>query len=86
MGLAGGRALDVAGAAARDLHPGSGPHYAGGGRGGGEGAAGDRGQAEIKWPNDLLVDGRKICGILAESSVESVPTAAKKVGVKRSDA
>ena len=37
-------------------------------------------QAEIKWPNDLLVDGRKICGILAESSVESVPVAAKRVG------
>jgi BirA family biotin operon repressor/biotin-[acetyl-CoA-carboxylase] ligase len=36
--------------------------------------------AEIKWPNDLLVGGRKICGILAESSVESVPVAAKKVG------
>jgi BirA family transcriptional regulator, biotin operon repressor / biotin---[acetyl-CoA-carboxylase] ligase len=28
----------------------------------------------------LLVDGRKICGILAESSVESVPVAAKRVG------
>lgn len=26
-------------------------------------------EAEIKWPNDLLVNGRKICGILAESSV-----------------
>jgi BirA family biotin operon repressor/biotin-[acetyl-CoA-carboxylase] ligase len=37
-------------------------------------------EAEIKWPNDLLVEGRKICGILAESSVESVPVAAKKVG------
>jgi BirA family transcriptional regulator, biotin operon repressor / biotin---[acetyl-CoA-carboxylase] ligase len=37
-------------------------------------------EARIKWPNDLLVDGRKICGILAESSVESVPLAAKKVG------
>ncbi len=36
-------------------------------------------KASIKWPNDLLVDGRKICGILAESSVESVPLAAKKV-------
>jgi BirA family biotin operon repressor/biotin-[acetyl-CoA-carboxylase] ligase len=36
-------------------------------------------EASIKWPNDLLVDGRKICGILAESSVESVPVAAKKV-------
>jgi BirA family biotin operon repressor/biotin-[acetyl-CoA-carboxylase] ligase len=38
-------------------------------------------KAEIKWPNDLLVRGRKICGILAESSVESVPVAAKKVGL-----
>jgi BirA family transcriptional regulator, biotin operon repressor / biotin---[acetyl-CoA-carboxylase] ligase len=37
-------------------------------------------EALIKWPNDLLVEGRKICGILAESSVESVPVAAKKVG------
>jgi BirA family biotin operon repressor/biotin-[acetyl-CoA-carboxylase] ligase len=37
-------------------------------------------EARIKWPNDLLVDGRKICGILAESSVESVPVAAKKAG------
>ena len=26
-------------------------------------------EARIKWPNDLLVDGRKICGILAESGV-----------------
>lgn len=37
-------------------------------------------EARIKWPNDLLVDGRKICGILAESSVENVPVAAKRVG------
>ena len=37
-------------------------------------------EAHIKWPNDLLVRGRKICGILAESSVESVSLAAKKVG------
>ena len=37
-------------------------------------------EARIKWPNDLLVDGRKICGMLAESSVESVPVAAKPVG------
>ncbi|MBA2376478.1 MAG: biotin--[acetyl-CoA-carboxylase] ligase [Rubrobacteraceae bacterium] len=26
-------------------------------------------KAEIKWPNDILVGGRKICGILAESSL-----------------
>ena len=26
-------------------------------------------RAEIKWVNDILVDGRKVCGILAESSL-----------------
>lgn len=26
--------------------------------------------AEIKWPNDVLVRGRKICGILVESAIE----------------
>jgi len=36
-------------------------------------------EARIKWPNDLLVvepgepEGRKICGILAEASVDNVP-------------
>jgi BirA family biotin operon repressor/biotin-[acetyl-CoA-carboxylase] ligase len=43
-------------------------------------------EARIKWPNDLLVlkpgepEGRKICGILAESSAENVPVAAKRAG------
>ena len=43
-------------------------------------------EARIKWPNDLLVlksgepEGRKICGILAESSAEHVPVAAKHTG------
>ena len=43
-------------------------------------------EARIKWPNDLLVTGpddpkgRKVCGILAESSAENVPVAAKSVG------
>ena len=27
--------------------------------------------AHIKWPNDLLVDGRKICGILAEAHTDA---------------
>ncbi len=37
-------------------------------------------ETRIKWPNDLLVEGRKICGILAESSAESVSVAAKRAG------
>ena len=35
--------------------------------------------ARIKWPNDLLVGERKICGILAESSIGNVPVASKSV-------
>ncbi|MCH5267805.1 MAG: biotin--[acetyl-CoA-carboxylase] ligase [Lachnospiraceae bacterium] len=27
-------------------------------------------QAEIKWPNDVIIDGKKICGILTEMSSE----------------
>lgn len=27
-------------------------------------------EADIKWPNDLLIDGRKLCGILMEISAE----------------
>ena len=37
-------------------------------------------ETRIKWPNDLLVSGRKFCGILAESSAENVPVAAKRTG------
>jgi BirA family biotin operon repressor/biotin-[acetyl-CoA-carboxylase] ligase len=29
-------------------------------------------QAQIKWPNDVLVDGRKVAGVLAEKHVDSV--------------
>ncbi|MDN5697245.1 MAG: biotin--[acetyl-CoA-carboxylase] ligase, partial [Rubrobacter sp.] len=48
-------------------------------------------EARIKWPNDLLVEpggregGRKICGILAESSVENVPVASKRAGASELD-
>ncbi|WP_301111540.1 biotin--[acetyl-CoA-carboxylase] ligase [Microbacterium sp.] len=29
-------------------------------------------EVTVKWPNDVLVDGRKICGILAEATVDAV--------------
>lgn len=29
-------------------------------------------EAQIKWPNDLLVDGRKLCGILVEAGARGV--------------
>jgi BirA family transcriptional regulator, biotin operon repressor / biotin---[acetyl-CoA-carboxylase] ligase len=35
-------------------------------------------EARIKWPNDLLVSGRKICGILAESSAENATGTGKE--------
>jgi len=34
-------------------------------------------EARVKWPNDLLVGGKKICGILAESSAENATVSAK---------
>ena len=34
-------------------------------------------EASIKWPNDLLVAGRKVCGILAESGAGRAPGAAE---------
>ncbi len=35
-------------------------------------------EASIKWPNDLLVNGKKICGILAESSAGHATGSAKE--------
>jgi BirA family biotin operon repressor/biotin-[acetyl-CoA-carboxylase] ligase len=35
-------------------------------------------EARIKWPNDLLAEGKKICGILAESSAGHAPGSAKE--------
>jgi BirA family biotin operon repressor/biotin-[acetyl-CoA-carboxylase] ligase len=37
-------------------------------------------EADIKWPNDILIDGKKICGILAET-VDSPQGAAVVVGI-----
>jgi BirA family biotin operon repressor/biotin-[acetyl-CoA-carboxylase] ligase len=35
----------------------------------------------IKWPNDILIDGRKVCGILTELTSKSGKTAAVVVGI-----
>lgn len=38
-------------------------------------------KAKIKWPNDILVDGKKICGILIENVFEGEMVARSVVGV-----
>lgn len=38
-------------------------------------------QAEIKWPNDIYVDGKKICGILIEHAVRGGNLAHSIVGI-----
>ncbi len=44
-------------------------------------------EAQIKWVNDLLLDGRKICGILAESGTDqnNVPYILLGIGVNTGD-
>ncbi len=37
--------------------------------------------AEIKWPNDVVVNGRKICGILTEMSSEGMDIKYAVVGI-----
>jgi BirA family biotin operon repressor/biotin-[acetyl-CoA-carboxylase] ligase len=37
-------------------------------------------RAELKWPNDVLLDGKKLCGILAER-IESEPAPAVVIGM-----
>ena len=39
------------------------------------------GACQVKWPNDVLVAGRKLCGILLEAHVQSGVTEAVVVGV-----
>ena len=38
-------------------------------------------QARIKWPNDIWVDGRKICGILIENRLEGASIRESIVGI-----
>ncbi len=37
--------------------------------------------ARVKWPNDVLIDGRKVCGILAEMDAECDAVRFVNVGV-----
>lgn len=41
----------------------------------------ERGRVELKWPNDVLIDGKKLCGILSERVESSQGPAAAVVGV-----
>lgn len=38
-------------------------------------------QAMIKWPNDILLNGKKVCGILIETVYEGSQKAAMIVGI-----
>jgi len=38
-------------------------------------------RADLKWPNDLLIDGKKICGILTEMNAEATRVRYIVVGV-----
>jgi BirA family biotin operon repressor/biotin-[acetyl-CoA-carboxylase] ligase len=37
--------------------------------------------ADLKWPNDLLIDGKKVCGILAEMNAEATRVRYIVVGI-----
>ena len=37
--------------------------------------------ADLKWPNDLLIDGKKVCGILTEMNAEATRVRYIVVGV-----
>lgn len=39
------------------------------------------GRVELKWPNDVLLDGRKLCGILSERVETTVPAAVVGIGI-----
>jgi BirA family transcriptional regulator, biotin operon repressor / biotin---[acetyl-CoA-carboxylase] ligase len=38
-------------------------------------------KAQIKWPNDILIDGKKVCGILIENEVKGNRVAFSVVGI-----
>nr|WP_120492120.1 biotin--[acetyl-CoA-carboxylase] ligase [Corynebacterium lactis] len=41
----------------------------------------DSGRVQLKWPNDVLVDGRKICGILVEAASIAPPILIPGIGI-----
>jgi BirA family biotin operon repressor/biotin-[acetyl-CoA-carboxylase] ligase len=38
-------------------------------------------KAQIKWPNDVLIDGRKVCGMLIESDVQGSTVNYSNIGI-----
>ncbi len=38
-------------------------------------------EARLKWPNDLLVNGKKICGVLSQAEIEGAQIAYMNIGI-----
>jgi BirA family biotin operon repressor/biotin-[acetyl-CoA-carboxylase] ligase len=38
-------------------------------------------EADIKWPNDILIDGKKVCGILTENEISGKKTPRAIIGI-----
>ena len=71
------------GAAASDAAFGGADFFAGGGAGGARSGRGDVSglNPDLKWPNDVLLKGRKFCGILTEMNSEATRVRHLVVGV-----
>ncbi len=40
-----------------------------------------KGKVEVKWPNDILIDGKKVCGILIENSLRGLKVESSVIGI-----
>jgi BirA family biotin operon repressor/biotin-[acetyl-CoA-carboxylase] ligase len=82
LGVARGWTLDVHCVAARVRGGPRRPHHPDSGRRGARALWEVGVEARIKWPNDLLARGKKICGILAESAVRNAAGSTKAASLE----